>query len=764
MAPLPPREQRHLFLRYQGLEYTDEDIADFKEKVKRIYSREIHRVQFVDFQGMPVLMRDGLFTRMGMEHRDDAGVVVFTSRALGRLFDTRGPLVRELILELLSTLRFGEELLDFDAPSTIQFQLGGARRRLSWRQFILALGLHTEEEMKSLSFARYWSESERMILGKGDLHDYWRDISTDGDFLGPPPSYTLIRDLVLRLCHRMMAHSTTGRKSEAYIFGGQFVARLDEYFGLLTAKILGGLTVIAPELPIIDMAELVRLQISVQFDDTWAWVAIGQERQSLMLWLADPTPIHAPPPPPALARIIPQRMARLEEDVHKIRGVLTEQREVMATPVISISIPVIPVVYAEVPIAPADPLVALDVGIVSVISPIGVLDLVDYSSSSDSDPTKDSLLVAPELPLVSPFLCFDDSKADSESEPAEQRLERHESLAPSSEFPLAPVVAPLGIRRWATILRVGPFPAHRLAWRRISHRSSDRHSSPDFTSDSSSYSLPLDSSSDISSGSSLDSLSDSSSVHSSGCDASGSSLGSSSERFIPSEAYGEEHMEIGTTDTETVTDLGISEGVRAHTEDGIDMGVEVATSDIREDEEEFEAERQLEAGQLKASGERAGLADRVRSLGRENLRVRAMLCIERDRVDGLRCHIELSQEEFCQIRKDRDDTRRRLRRTMTNTRSKMTPAAIEEMINRRLTEALETYKANRNIRLGNGNDEGGNINGTEGVVGLIRWFEKMETVFHISNCPEKYQVKELMKLMAEVYCPRTKIQKMESEL
>ncbi|GKB14131.1 hypothetical protein Tco_0848054, partial [Tanacetum coccineum] len=34
-----------------------------------------------------------------------------------------------------------------------------------------------------------------------------------------------------------------------------------------------------------------------------------------------------------------------------------------------------------------------------------------------------------------------------------------------------------------------------------------------------------------------------------------------------------------------------------------------------------------------------------------------------------------------------------------------------------------------------------NFNGTEGVVGLTHWFEKMETVFHISNCPEKYQVK-----------------------
>ncbi|GJQ98845.1 hypothetical protein Tco_0521830 [Tanacetum coccineum] len=257
---------------YQGLEYTDEDIADFEERFERIYSKKIHKVHVVAFQGMPKLMRDGLFARMVMEHRDDAGVVVFTSRAWGRLFNTRGPLVRELILKFLSTLRFGE--------------------------FILALGLHTGEEMESPSFARYWSESERMIPGKEDLHNYWRGISTDGDFLGPPPSYTLIRDPVLRLCHRMMAHRldvgsvnipyllarylrrfTAGRKSGAHIFGGQFVARLTEHFGLLTAEILGGLTVIASELPIIDMDEMVRLQICIEIDDTWAWVSMGPERQ-----------------------------------------------------------------------------------------------------------------------------------------------------------------------------------------------------------------------------------------------------------------------------------------------------------------------------------------------------------------------------------------------------------------------------------------------------------------------------------------------------
>ncbi|GJU56643.1 putative reverse transcriptase domain-containing protein [Tanacetum coccineum] len=88
------------------------------------------------------------------------------------------------------------------------------------------------------------------------------------------------------------------------------------------------------------------------------------------------------------------------------------------------------------------------------------------------------------------------------------------------------------------------------------------------------------------------------------------------------------------------------------------------------------------------------------------------------------------------------------------------------------------------------------FSGTKGVVGLTRWFEKMETVLNISNCPSKYQVKYatctlqdnaltwwnshkrtigvdpayamnwagLMKLMTEVYCPRNEIQKMETEL
>ncbi|GJR12157.1 putative reverse transcriptase domain-containing protein [Tanacetum coccineum] len=148
-------------------------------------------------------------------------------------------------------------------------------------------------------------------------------------------------------------------------------------------------------------------------------------------------------------------------------------------------IPTIISIISEVPIVPSDPIVAPEVGTVSVVSPFGVLDLLDYSSSSDSDPSEDSLPPVLDLPLVSPFLCCDDSEADSESEPAEQRpvSSSHDTLAPSSEFLLAPVVAS------SEICRLRLIPACRLAWRRVSHHSSDHQSSPDSSTSPSDHSL-----------------------------------------------------------------------------------------------------------------------------------------------------------------------------------------------------------------------------------------------------------------------------------
>ncbi|GKD89292.1 reverse transcriptase domain-containing protein, partial [Tanacetum coccineum] len=52
-----------------------------------------------------------------------------------------------------------------------------------------------------------------------------------------------------------------------------------------------------------------------------------------------------------------------------------------------------------------------------------------------------------------------------------------------------------------------------------------------------------------------------------------------------------------------------------------------------------------------------------------------------------------------------------------------------------------------------------NFNGTEGVVGLTRWFERWKRYSTLATVQ-----RELMKLMIEVYCPRNEVQKMETEL
>ncbi|GJS80695.1 hypothetical protein Tco_0730576 [Tanacetum coccineum] len=185
MAPLPHRDLRHPWLRYQVDGY-DEGI--------------IHNG-----------MRQTLGDKLSMVYAGDDGEALFTSHAWRRLFEVSGLLVREFILEFLSTCRMSDTEMGLDVVDTLCFQLGGVRRRMTWRQFILALGLHSKEEIAEPGFGAYWTGSERVIPDKGDLRDYWMEMSSDRDFLGPALSFVHIRDPVRRLCHRMIACSISGR-------------------------------------------------------------------------------------------------------------------------------------------------------------------------------------------------------------------------------------------------------------------------------------------------------------------------------------------------------------------------------------------------------------------------------------------------------------------------------------------------------------------------------------------------------------------------
>nr|GEX43824.1 hypothetical protein [Tanacetum cinerariifolium] len=223
-------------------------------------------------------------------------------------------------------LRFEDTVLDLDTAGALHFQLGGVRRRMSRREFILALGLHTTEEMQTTGFGLYWVESARQILYKGDLSAYWIVISIVGR--SQATEKVIVTDLfylrgmdvesvnVPYLLGRYLRLFASGRKQGAMISG---------------------------DLHVIDMAELVRLQLCIDLDDTWAWVAPGLERQPDATAgapeatedapIADegapaiPAPVQASQPPPPiveLAQTMAQRFARVEEDMNEIRRALGE--------------------------------------------------------------------------------------------------------------------------------------------------------------------------------------------------------------------------------------------------------------------------------------------------------------------------------------------------------------------------------------------------------------------------------------------------------
>ncbi|GKB06514.1 hypothetical protein Tco_0834747 [Tanacetum coccineum] len=82
----------------------------------------------------------------------------------------------------------------------------------------------------------------------------------------------------------------------------------------------------------------------------------------------------------------------------------------------------------------------------------------------------------------------------------------------------------------------------------------------------------------------------------------------------------------------------------------------------------------------------------------------------------------------------------------------MTTAVVEKLIEARVSAALANHETLRNT--------------ANGVVVLSQWFEKMESVFHISNCAMENQVKldGTKEDDDSQHCLRGEIKKLEIEL
>ncbi|GJU38300.1 reverse transcriptase domain-containing protein [Tanacetum coccineum] len=416
--------------------------------------------------------------------------------------------------------------------------------------------------------------------------------------------------------------------------------------------------------------------------------------------------------------------------------------------------------------------VALEVGAAVVASPAGVLEL-DTHSSSEADQSESSPPPVSIAPMVLPFLCSDDSESDTEIP------KRHVSPTTSiPEIPTAPILpapsATVAPSSEALIVRksVGPLPSQRLALRYTSHHLDH------FNSGSSS--------------------SHSSSDHS-------SSRHSISGHSLPG------HTPPNTTDADSSTPLRFVYPPLART-------LWCSEAYLR-----WRSTPLSTMYPMTTSESLAGDSSSESFAGPSHKRCRSPAATVTSSIYSMRALVPSRTDLLPPLEQVEEGLQDIYDHVIEIPLQRIEDIEMRqiELKSRSLIASRDGNGGARNG--GNGNGGNGNPNennkdarpvarectyqdfmkcqplnfkGTEGVVELIRWFEKMETVFHISNCLEKYQVKcatctllnsaltwwnshkrtiggeaafamswrEPMKLMAKVYCPRNEIQKMESEL
>nr|GEW36561.1 hypothetical protein [Tanacetum cinerariifolium] len=141
MAPLPHCDLRYPWLRYQVEGYDEGIVYRYEYRLETILGRAVNRVHVLDFVGLTDGMRQTLANRPSMVYIVDDGHALFTNHAHRRLFEVRGPLVREFMLEFFITYRMSDTKTGLDIADSIWGKSGAW---LSEGHFIGCLAAHFE--------------------------------------------------------------------------------------------------------------------------------------------------------------------------------------------------------------------------------------------------------------------------------------------------------------------------------------------------------------------------------------------------------------------------------------------------------------------------------------------------------------------------------------------------------------------------------------------------------------------------------------------
>ncbi|GJV75244.1 hypothetical protein Tco_1506828 [Tanacetum coccineum] len=106
------------WLKFESCDFTQESKKAFRTTYKDLMKKDIEGLEALDFADF----------------------------AWNRLFRIQKPVIHEYVLEFLSTIHFKDHVVELDVVDMVVFQLGGAKRSMTMREFSLPLGLNTAEE------------------------------------------------------------------------------------------------------------------------------------------------------------------------------------------------------------------------------------------------------------------------------------------------------------------------------------------------------------------------------------------------------------------------------------------------------------------------------------------------------------------------------------------------------------------------------------------------------------------------------------------
>nr|GEV44451.1 hypothetical protein [Tanacetum cinerariifolium] len=208
------RRTPRYWLKFNNRDFSLDSQKEFRNNYKGLLSKEIEGPEALDYAEFSTLQEGRAFQdleqlcHVSFMHDDRT----FTSQAWNMLFRIREQVVREYVLEFLSSFKFRDHVVELDIDDTIVFQLEGTRRSMSMRQFILALGLYTKEEMNNSLFGLFRDACFRNRPNSYNPTDYCIGITTQNHYDSRyPSSYTTIKTPIHCLVHMLLTLSVACR-------------------------------------------------------------------------------------------------------------------------------------------------------------------------------------------------------------------------------------------------------------------------------------------------------------------------------------------------------------------------------------------------------------------------------------------------------------------------------------------------------------------------------------------------------------------------